>query len=103
MDTNKFYCGGIVCVTVDGDVTPCSVIRKGYGNIRDDPLDVIVDTHRRELLYIPLRHKSGLPNGCIGCSNTGVCWGCRAAAYCETGDIFGMDPKCYNASREFGK
>jgi len=31
MDANKFYCGGIICVTIDGDVTPCSVIRKGFG------------------------------------------------------------------------
>ncbi len=33
MDVNKFYCGGMICVTVNGDVTPCSVIRKGFGNI----------------------------------------------------------------------
>ena len=43
MDTNKFYCGGIICVTIDGDVTPCSVIREGFGNIHEESLEKIVE------------------------------------------------------------
>ena len=55
MDTNKYYCGGTVCITVEGDVTPCSVIRQGFGNVNHEPFGEIVDRHRRELLFLPLR------------------------------------------------
>ena len=43
MDVNKFYCGGIICVTIDGDVTPCSVIRKSFGNIHKSSLENIIN------------------------------------------------------------
>jgi radical SAM protein with 4Fe4S-binding SPASM domain len=95
MDTNKFYCGGMICVTVDGDVTPCSVIRKGFGNIHDLPLEKIVKEHQEELLFIHIRNKKNLPGHCSSCENNSVCWGCRATAYYESGDICGFDTKCY--------
>ena len=43
MDTDKFYCGTMATVTFTGDVTPCSVIREGVGNIRAHA----VRAHRR--------------------------------------------------------
>lgn len=98
MDTNKFYCGGIICVTVDGDVTPCSVIRKSSGNIHDSPLENIVSEQKDSLLMVPLRTAKG-PDGCSGCHNNDVCWGCRATAYYETGDMLAPDPKCYRNHR----
>lgn len=98
MDVNKFYCGGMVCVTVDGDVTPCSVIRKGYGNIRERSLRKIVDEHRDELLFSRMRQPGANPSPCTWCEQSAVCWGCRALAYYETGDICGADPKCWRAA-----
>ncbi|MGA9048371.1 MAG: radical SAM protein [Dehalococcoidia bacterium] len=95
MDTNKYYCGGTICVTVDGDVTPCSVIRKSFGNIHGVPLEKIVKNEKESLLMIPLRDISNVSGQCSGCKNNSVCWGCRATAYYETGDLFGRDPKCY--------
>jgi radical SAM protein with 4Fe4S-binding SPASM domain len=95
MDTNKYYCGGIICITINGEVTPCSVIRQGVGNIHQQPLEHIIQQHRDTLLFSHLRiHKTSLEN-CENCENSSVCWGCRAAAYYDTGDSCGKDPKCY--------
>jgi radical SAM protein with 4Fe4S-binding SPASM domain len=95
MDVNKFYCGGIICVTVDGDVTPCSVIRKSFGNIHETPLEKIVEEHRNELLLTHLRDPRNLPGHCSSCEHNSVCWGCRATAYYEYGDLLAEDPKCW--------
>ncbi|MBE0522515.1 MAG: radical SAM protein [Candidatus Methanoperedenaceae archaeon] len=102
MDTNKFYCGGIICVTVDGDVTPCSVIRKGYGNIHDSSLENIVDRSRNELLFTHIRDPGNMSGHCRTCKNNSVCWGCRATAYYETGDILAPDPRCWNNPANIG-
>ncbi len=98
MDVNKFYCGSVVCVTVDGDVTPCSVIREGFGNIRDQPLHKIVEDHRSELLFSGMRQPALNSSSCTRCEQSTVCWGCRAMAYYETGDLCGPDPKCWRAA-----
>lgn len=95
MDANKFYCGGIICVTVDGEVTPCSVIRKGFGSIHESPLENIVEKHRDELLFTRLRDPDNLKGNCGSCVHNQVCWGCRAEAYYENGDMLAPDPKCW--------
>jgi radical SAM protein with 4Fe4S-binding SPASM domain len=94
MDTNKFYCGGAICVTIDGDVTPCSVIRKGFGNVHNEPLETIIKRNKDFLLYTQLRNTKNLPGNCGTCKNNSVCWGCRASAYYEAGDVLAGDPKC---------
>lgn len=95
MDANKFYCGGIVCVTVDGDVTPCSVIRKGFGNIHDSSLETIIEQYRDDLLMTHLRDPDHMKGYCRECGHNSVCWGCRATAYYEKGDMLAADPKCW--------
>jgi radical SAM protein with 4Fe4S-binding SPASM domain len=94
MDANKFYCGGAICVTIDGDITPCSVIRKRFGNVNEEPLETIIKNNKDALLYIELRNPKKLPGNCKSCKNNGICWGCRASAYYEAGDILAQDPKC---------
>ncbi|UCE75122.1 MAG: radical SAM protein [Methanomassiliicoccales archaeon] len=94
MDANKFYCGGAICVTIDGDVTPCSVIRKGFGNVHNLALETIIEKNKAALLYTELRDPKNLPGNCRTCKNNDVCWGCRATAYYEAGDILAKDPKC---------
>jgi radical SAM protein with 4Fe4S-binding SPASM domain len=94
MDSNKFYCGGAICVTLDGDVTPCSVIRKGFGNVNKEPFKTIIEKNKDALLYTELRDIKNLPGNCGACKNNGICWGCRASAYYEAGDILAKDPKC---------
>jgi radical SAM protein with 4Fe4S-binding SPASM domain len=95
MDTNKFYCGGTICVTIDGDVTPCSVIRKGHGNIHESSLEEIVEKYKDQLLLTHLRDSKNMPGHCSSCEHNSVCWGCRATAYYEKGDVLAEDPKCY--------
>ncbi|MBU0497726.1 MAG: radical SAM protein [Candidatus Thermoplasmatota archaeon] len=103
MDTNKFYCGGIVCVTIDGEVTPCSVIRKGVGNIHTTPLTEIIHSHKDTLLFSHLRQQENLPTDCSDCENNSVCWGCRATAFYHTQDSCAMDPNCYKIQKKIAK
>ena len=59
MDADKFYCGTMATVTFTGDVTPCSVIREGVGNVRLTPFRSIVATHLGELIHAPLHEDQG--------------------------------------------
>lgn len=102
MDVNKYYCGGTVCITVEGDVTPCSVIRQGFGNVNHMPFGEIISHHRRELLFIPLR-KNSKAGRCSSCKNQPVCWGCRATAYYTTGNLMADDPNCRVRKRQHEK
>jgi radical SAM protein with 4Fe4S-binding SPASM domain len=99
MDVNKYYCGGTVCITVEGDVTPCSVIREGFGNVNHLPFGEIISRHRSELLFLPLREE-GSGDGCSSCKNKPVCWGCRATAFYTTGDLMAGDPNCRVMERQ---
>ncbi|MGE5357585.1 MAG: radical SAM protein [Bacteroidales bacterium] len=95
MDTDKFYCGTIATVTFTGDVTPCSVIRKGVGNIRTTPFERIAADHIDALVHASLHEERGLPGACASCKDNTHCWGCRASAYHYGGDADGADPKCW--------
>lgn len=95
MDVNKFYCGGIICITIKGNVTPCSVIRESYGNIHEKSIQCIIKQHKKELLFMDLRNNKSHSSICTSCEHNSVCWGCRAVAYYSHGDICGFDPNCY--------
>ena len=95
MDADKFYCGTMATVTFAGDVTPCSVIREGVGNIRTTPFARIVEEHLGELIHAPLHDEQSMPAPCDSCANNAHCWGCRASAYHYSGDANGLDPKCW--------
>jgi len=95
MDVNKYYCGGIVCVTFKGDVTPCSVIRNGVGNIRRESISSILQKHKDKLLFRQLHDPENLPGYCAGCEHNSRCWGCRSSAFYYTGSETGVDPKCW--------
>lgn len=95
MDTDKFYCGTMAAVTFTGEVTPCSVIREGVGNIRRAPFRSIVGEHLHTLIHAPLHEVQALPAPCDSCVNNSHCWGCRASAHHYGGDANGLDPKCW--------
>ncbi|MGB7509964.1 MAG: radical SAM protein [Pelodictyon phaeoclathratiforme] len=95
MDTDKYYCGTMATVTFTGDVTPCSVIRKGVGNIRSTPFPEIIAKHSNTLVHGDLHDICNLPTPCNVCVNNSHCWGCRASAYHYNGDADGLDPKCW--------
>jgi radical SAM protein with 4Fe4S-binding SPASM domain len=96
MDVSKFYCGTVICVTYDGWITPCSVIRtQEFGNVNDERLEVLIEKHRKRLLFLDFRDPSKLPGNCGNCMNNSFCFGCRSSAYYYEGDILAADPKCY--------
>jgi radical SAM protein with 4Fe4S-binding SPASM domain len=95
MDTDKYYCGTMATVTFTGDVTPCSVIREGVGNVRVTPFRRIVAEHLDALVHSELHDAATMPAPCDGCPNNTHCWGCRASAYHYCGDANGLDPKCW--------
>jgi len=95
MDADKFYCGTMATVTFSGDVTPCSVIREGVGNIRITPFARIVEENLGVLIHAPLHDERSMPAPCASCLNNAHCWGCRASAYHYSGDANGFDPKCW--------
>lgn len=95
MDTDKYYCGTMATVTFKGDVTPCSVIRKGVANIRDTSFKDIIAEHLGTLIHSDLHDTRNLPKPCDACKNNLHCWGCRASAYHYSGDANGIDPKCW--------
>jgi MoaA/NifB/PqqE/SkfB family radical SAM enzyme len=96
MDVSKFYCGTLVCVTAEGWVVPCSVIRtKEFGNVNQEQFSVILERGRRRLLFLDFRDSSKLPGNCGSCCNNSVCFGCRSSAYYYAGDILAADPKCF--------
>ncbi|TFG15182.1 MAG: radical SAM protein [Promethearchaeota archaeon] len=101
MDVSKFYCGTVVCVTSEGWVTPCSVIRtKEFGNVNNKNLEELVEEKKQRLLFLDFRDKSKLPGNCNQCVNNSFCFGCRSSAYYYEGDILAADPKCYRFSAE---
>ena len=95
MDTDKYYCGTMATVTFTGDVTPCSVIREGVGNIRSTPFSEIIAQHGNTLVHGDLHDACNLPDPCNTCTNNPHCWGCRASAWHYNGDADGLDPKCW--------
>jgi MoaA/NifB/PqqE/SkfB family radical SAM enzyme len=95
MDTDKYYCGTMATVTFTGDVTPCSVIREGVGNVRVTPFRQIVAEHLDALIHADLHDACHMPAPCDACVNNAHCWGCRASAYNYSGSADGLDPKCW--------
>lgn len=95
MDADKYYCGTTATVTFTGDVTPCSVIREGVGNVRHIPFREIVAAHLDALVHTELHEVCNLPAPCDVCGHNTHCWGCRSSAYNYSGDADGIDPKCW--------
>ena len=94
-DVNKFYCGTMFCVTVEGRVTPCSVIREGVASVHQESLEQIVSEHLNFLIASEMHTIQNLPPGCRECHNSQVCWGCRANAWYYASDIQAADPDCW--------
>ena len=97
MDVSKFYCGTVICITAEGWLTPCSVIRtKEFGNIHNEALETLIEKKKDRLLFLDFRDPSKLPGNCGSCTNNSFCFGCRSSAYYYEGDIMAADPKCYH-------
>jgi len=75
----------------DGSVFPCRRFVFNTGNAVDEPFEKIWEKNpcinmKREML-----------KGICGSCKIKGCYGCRALAYCVSGDIFAEDPLCFFA------
>lgn len=82
-----------------GGVQPCASVDREYGVLRvgprkaqGQPLGEIVTSEE----FLKLRRIHELLKGaCKGCDLLHTCYGCRAAAWHKTGDLFAEDPVCW--------
>jgi len=84
-------CGVQYCrITPEGKVTPCPYLPIAAGDLRVDSFDTI---WRTSPVFAELR--SGTVGGkCGRCEYRGVCGGCRARAWAQSGELLGADEAC---------
>ncbi|MDH5811413.1 MAG: radical SAM protein [Candidatus Methanomethylicaceae archaeon] len=83
----RFY----IAMNPNGDITPCVYFPMVVGNIFKDDLEALW-TDLRE--FKELRMRDTLKEHCGVCEYRYVCGGCRARAYCYSGDYNSPDPGC---------
>jgi len=82
---------GYITVLANGDVTPCMLLQKKLGNVREQGIDRI---WQESTVLAQLRSRE-LKGECGVCSYRLTCSGCRGRAYEETGDVLAADPGCW--------
>ncbi len=82
---------GVCFVSHKGDVYPCGYLPVSAGNVREISFDKI--WNEAEVFRV-LRDDSYLEGKCGPCEFKGVCGGCRARAYGETGNYLTEEPYC---------
>jgi len=82
-----------------GGVQPCASLDREYGVLRvgprraqGQPLRAIVTSEAFGELRRIHEHLKG---ACQGCDLAHTCYGCRAAAWHQSGDLFAEDPVCW--------
>lgn len=82
---------GVCFVSHKGEVYPCGYLPVSAGNVRHMLFRSIWEDAD---VFRVLRDESCLEGKCGVCEFTGVCGGCRARAYGETGNYLGEEPYC---------
>jgi radical SAM protein with 4Fe4S-binding SPASM domain len=88
------WVGTWLTLNAEGDVSVCPVLldELSAGNVRDQPLDQLVN---ESPLFAKLLDRSQLKGRCSRCRYQYTCGGCRAMAYFHTGDYMEEDPTCF--------
>ena len=88
------WVGTWLTLNAEGDVSVCPVLLDvlSAGNVRDKPLDQLVNESE---LFATLLDRSQLKGRCAKCRYQYTCGGCRAMAYFHTGDYMQEDPTCF--------
>jgi radical SAM protein with 4Fe4S-binding SPASM domain len=88
------WVGTWLTLNAEGDVSVCPVLLDvlSAGNVRDKPLDQLVN---ESPLFATLLDRSQLKGRCGNCRYQYTCGGCRAMAYFHTGDYMQEDPTCF--------
>ena len=82
---------GVIFVSHVGEVFPCGYLPLSCGSVRRAPL---AEIWRDSKQLAEIRDYSLLTGNCGSCRYKGICGGCRARAYAETGDWRGAEPMC---------
>jgi radical SAM protein with 4Fe4S-binding SPASM domain len=88
------WVGTWLTLNAEGDVSVCPVLLDvlSAGNVRDKPLDQLVN---ESPLFATLLDRRELKGRCGHCRYQYTCGGCRAMAYFHTGDYMQEDPTCF--------
>lgn len=88
------WVGNWLTLNAEGDVSVCPVLLDeiSAGNVRDKPLDRLVEESK---VFAELTDRSLLKGRCGRCRYQYTCGGCRAMAYYHTGDYLEEDPTCF--------
>jgi len=88
------WVGTWLTINAEGDVSVCPVLLDSLsaGNVRDKPLDQLVN---ESPLFAAITDRSRLKGRCGRCRYQYTCGGCRAMAYYHTGDYMEEDPTCF--------
>lgn len=96
-DLNKIYAGcqagdEIIYIDYKGNVGACSYIPTFADNIKEKPLDEILEKNK---LFVELKqYKEKLEGKCSKCDYKMICGGCRASAVALKNSLFEEDPLC---------
>lgn len=96
-EVEQYYAGceagdEIIYIDYKGNVGACSYIPIFADNIKDKPLDEILETNQ---LFISLKqYKENLKGKCKECAYKMICGGCRATALALKNSLFEEDPLC---------
>jgi len=82
---------GVCFVSHTGEVYPCGYLPVSAGNVRRMRF---ADIWNNAEVFKKLRDDTCLKGKCGVCEFRGVCGGCRARAFGETGDYLGEEPFC---------
>ena len=83
--------GRVVFVSHRGQVFPCGYLPVDCGSVRDRSL---AEIWRGSPVFAALRDFTKLTGKCGACEYRGICGGCRARAFAETGDYLAAEPTC---------
>ncbi|MCI4624944.1 MAG: radical SAM protein [Candidatus Magnetoovum sp. WYHC-5] len=84
--------GQMIClIDVDGNIQPCSYFHMSAGNIRQQSFKEIWEGSK---LLLDMRDFKSYKGKCGSCEFLKVCGGCRARAYCMSGDYMAEEPFC---------
>ncbi len=88
------WVGNWLTLNAEGDVSVCPVLLDEIdaGNVRDKPLDELVNGSK---IFADLTDRSRLKGRCGRCRYQYTCGGCRAMAFYHTGDYLEEDPTCF--------
>ena len=88
-------------ITPEGDLTPCPFIDEKVGSLKTSTFK---ELWTQSPLMLQLRDRKKLEGRCGSCEFSGMCSGCRARAFAETGNYMAQDPSCdYDPGKYCGK